>query len=50
MRSGGADAGEGVAELEGDLLDLGERGFEVALDVVAEGLEGRDVDDVDFVG
>ena len=47
---GGADAVRGVAQLAGDLLDLGERGFEVALDVVAERLERRDVDDLDFVG
>ena len=41
---------DGIAELERDLLDLGEGVLEVALDVVAEGLQGRDVDDVDLVG
>ncbi len=43
---GGADLGQVEAELRGDLADLGERRFEVALDVVAERLEGRHVDDL----
>ena len=47
---GGADAVRRVAEFEGDLLDLGEGVLEVALDVVAEGFQGGDVKDVDFVG
>ena len=47
---GCADAVRWVAELKGDLLDLGERVLEVAADVVAECLERRDVKDVDFVG
>ncbi len=36
--------GQVEAHLRGDLGDLGERRFEVALDVVAEGLERRDVE------
>ena len=40
-----ADVGEVNTALLGELADGGEGGLEVALDVVAEGLEGRDVDD-----
>src|SRR5919109_3860390 len=34
----------------GSLHDLAERLLQVFLDVVAEGLEGRDIDDMDAVG
>ncbi len=46
----GADAGTDfrgeVAAFEGELLDLAEGLVEVFLDVVREGFEGRDVDDL----
>ena len=40
-----ADLGERLAARLGQFADGGQRGLEVALDVVAEGLERRDVDD-----
>ena len=43
---GGADDGQVVAHLGGDGADLLQRLLEVAVDVVAERLEGRDVDDL----
>jgi hypothetical protein len=46
----GADActnfGTEVAALHGELLDLGEGGVEVFLDVVGEGFQRADVDDL----
>ncbi len=48
-RRGGVQLGE-VAKFGGDLGELLQGGFEVALDVVAERLEGRDVDDTGLVG
>ncbi len=43
---GGADLRGEVAAFEGKLLDLAEGLFEVLLDVVGEGFEGGDVDDL----
>ncbi len=43
---GGADLGGEVAALQGELLDLGQGGVEVFLDVVGEGFERADVDDL----
>ena len=47
---GCADAVRWVAKLDGDLPDLGQRFLEITANVVAEGLQRRDVKDVDFVG
>ena len=44
-----ADRGQVVAHLDGDLADLLERLLEVAVDIVAERLERRDVDDLGHV-
>ena len=49
VRSMARMPGAGWPSSSGDLGDLGEGVFEVALDVVAEGLKGRDVEDLDFV-
>jgi hypothetical protein len=46
---GGADRRQVVAQLLGDFGDLLQRLVEVALDVVGERLQGRDVDDLDAV-
>ena len=46
----GADGGHEVAALGGELLDLEERLVEVLLHVVAERLEGRDVEDLGALG
>ena len=46
---GSADDGQVVAHLDGDLPDLLERLLEVAVDVVAERLQRRDVDDLRHV-
>jgi hypothetical protein len=46
---GGPDLRQVVAEFSRDLGDGGQGLFEVALDVVGEGLEGGDVDDLDPV-
>ena len=46
---GGADRRQVVAELGGEGAQLLEGGIEVALNVVAEGLEGGDVDDLGLV-
>ena len=43
---GGADLGAEIAALHGELLDFGQRGVEVFLDVVGEGFERADVDDL----
>src|SRR2546425_8589994 len=44
-----ADSRGGMTELAGDFGDLREWFFEVALDVGAERLEGRDVYDLDLI-
>ena len=47
---GGADEIEFDALARGELGDFGQRYFEVLVDVVAERLKGRDVDDLGFIG
>ena len=46
---GDADGRQLVAQLGGDGVDLGQRGLQVAMDVGPEGLEGRDVEDLEVV-